>query len=182
MAKKNHMEKTQIIETIIEKINNNYDHYDIEEFLERKGINPADFDILIEAAENKILAHKLKTYPKQNKFRFIFYMVLFVLSFLFSIIILPILNIRNGIIPLSIFGAISISLSGCYALLFYKSWNKDFVGKVGKPKFNLSTYLLIFSVPTVLLYFLISWSTINGAGHDLYKLKSTSKIIKFFTK
>jgi len=172
------MEKTQIIETIIDKINNNYDHYDIKEFLERKGINPADFDILIEAAENKILVHKLKTYPKQNKFRFIFCMVLFVLSFLFFIIILPILNIINGIMPVSIFGAILISLSGFYALLYYKSWSKDFIEKAGKPKFDLSTYFLICSVPTVLLYFLISWSTINRSGHDLYKLKTTIKIVK----
>lgn len=172
------MKNEKIIEVIVDKINAGYDDYDIKKFLERKEINPEEFDMLIDTAKNKILEHQLQTYPKQNKRVFIFSLALFVVFLIFFGIILPSLNIANGIIPLSIVGAISISLSGFYALLYYKSWKRDFIERVGKPKLDLQTYLLVSSLPTVLFYFVISWNFISGPGHNLYKVHMTIKFIK----
>lgn len=171
-------ENNKIIEEIIEKINDGYDDYDIERFLESHEINSSNFDVLIEMAENKILENKLRTYPRQNKLSFIFCTSLLVLFFVLFIIILPSVNIPAIRIPLSIIGAISISLSGFYTFLYYKSWNKDFIEKVGKPKLNLQTYFIISSLPTVLLYFIISWCSTNGSGYDLYKLGISIRAIK----
>jgi hypothetical protein len=172
------MKNEKIIEAIVDKINAGYDDYGIEKFLKQQEINSEEFDVLIEVAKNKILEHKLKTYPKQNKLAFIFSLALFVVFFLFFGIILPSLSIANGIIPLSIVGAICISLSGFYALLYYKSWEKGFIERVGKPKLDLQTYFLVSSLPTVLFYFIISWSFISGSGYQLYKLHMTIKFIK----
>jgi hypothetical protein len=171
------MPNKKITEAIIDKINIGYDNYDLEKFLEQQEINSSDYEMLIQNAKNKILENNLKTYPKQNKSTFIFCLSLFASLFLFFVIILPLSNISNGIIPISILGAISISLSGSYALLYYKSWNKDFIEKIGKPKFNLQNYMLLFSLPTVLIYFMISKSFINGSGYHLYKLNSTIRLI-----
>ncbi|TPG41694.1 hypothetical protein [Flavobacterium pectinovorum] len=171
------MPNKKITEAIIDKINIGYDDYDLEKFLEQQEVNSSDFETLIEGAKNKILEHNLKTYPKQNKSTFIFCLSLFAALFLFFVIILPLSNISNGIIPISILGAISISLSGSYALLYYKSWNKDFIEKIGKPKFDLQNYILLFSLPTVLIYFMISKSFISGSGYHLYKLNSTIRLI-----
>ena len=168
----------KIIESIIEMINNGYDDYDIKRFLERQEINSNEFDTLIEVAKDKILEHKLKTYPKQNKRAFSVWLSLFVVLFLFCAIILPTLNIAIGLIPLSIVGAIGICFSGFKSILYYKSWEKDFIERVGKPKFDLQTYFLVSSLPTVLFYFIISWNFVSGPGHNLYKLGMTVKFIK----
>lgn len=172
------MKNEKIIEAIVDKINAGYDDYGIEKFLKQQEINSDEFDTLIEAAKNKILEHKLKTYPKQNKRTFIIWLSLFVVFLIFFCIILPSLNIANGIIPLSIVGAICISFSGFYVLLYYKSWKKEFIERVGKPKLDLQTYFLVSSLPTVLFYFIIFWSFISGPGQDIYKLHITIKFIK----
>ncbi|WP_158728539.1 MULTISPECIES: hypothetical protein [unclassified Flavobacterium] len=172
------MKNEKVIEAIVEKINAGYDDYDIERFLKQQEINSDEFDTLIAAAKDKILEHQLKTYPKQNKRAFRVWLSLFVLLFLFCAIILPTLNIANGIIPLSIVGAISICFTGFKSILYYKSWEKDFIERVGKPKFDLQTYFLVSSLPTVLFYFIISWNFISGPGHNLYKLGMTVKFIK----
>jgi hypothetical protein len=175
------MTNKKITEAIIDKINIGYDDYELEKFLEQQEINSSEFETLIENAKSKILEHNLKTYPKQNKSTFIFclslFASLFASLFLFFVIILPLSNISNGIIPISILGSIAISLSGSYALLYYKSWNKDFIERIGKPKFDLQNYILLFSLPTVLIYFMISRSFINGSGYHLYKLNSTIRLI-----
>ena len=172
------MENEKVIEAIVDKINACYDDYDIERFLQQQEINSDEFDRLIEEAKNKILGHKLETYPKQNKLAFIVSLSLFIMFLLFFCVILPSLNIANGIIPLSIIGAICISLSGFYAILYYKSWEKSFIERSGKPKLDFQTYLLVSSLPTVLLYFLISWSFLKDPGHNLYKVDITIKAIK----
>jgi hypothetical protein len=172
------METEKIIDAIVAKMNVGNDDYSIEKFLIHQKINSDEFDTLIEAAKNKILDYKLKSYPKQNKRVFIFSIALFVLFIIFFIIILPSLNIAKAIIPLSIVGAIGTSLSGFYALLYYKSWKKHFIESVGKPKLDLQTYILVSSLPTVLFYFIISWSFINGSSYNLYKIDITLKAIK----
>lgn len=159
------MNKEKIIEAIVDKINVGYDDYGIEKFLEHQEINPEKFDVLIEAAQNKILEHKLKTYPKQNKLAFILSLVLFVVFFLFFGIILPSLNIVNGIIPLSILGTICVSLSGFYAFMYYKSWGKSFIEKVGKPKFDLAIYFVVSSIPAILFYGIIYGRFLSGSGY-----------------
>ncbi|OXA79156.1 hypothetical protein SAMN05444397_102399 [Flavobacterium aquidurense] len=150
----------------------------IERFLKQKEINPDGFDTIIEMAKDKISEHQLTTYPKQNKRVFILWLSLLVGLLFFFCIILPSLNISNVIIPLSIVGAISISFSGFKSILYYKSWGKDFIERVGKPKFDLQTYFLVSCIPTILFYFIISWNFISGPGHNLYKLGITAKFIK----
>lgn len=172
------MKNEKIIEVIIDKINAGYDDYGIEKFLKQQEINSDEFNALIETAENKILEHKLKTYPKQNKKAFIVWLSLFAGLLFFFCIILPSIIFANGIIPLSMVGAIGISFSGFKSILYYKSWKKDFIERVGKPNFDLQTYFLVSSLPTILFYFLISWNFISGPGHNLYKLDITSKLIK----
>ncbi|HEY6141879.1 MAG TPA: hypothetical protein VIV55_00440 [Flavobacterium sp.] len=173
------MENEKIIEAIVDKINAGYDDYGIEKFLEHQEINSDEFDTLIEAAKNIILEHKLQTYPKQNKLVFIVSLALFVVFLIFFCIILPSLNIANGMIPLSILGAIFISFSGFYALLYYKSWEKSFIERVGKPKLDLQTYFIICTVPTILFYYIIFWSFVSGPSYELYKISITNKFIKF---
>ncbi|KAF2507127.1 hypothetical protein EYY60_21715 [Flavobacterium zhairuonense] len=172
------MDNEKIIEVIIEKINDGYDDYEIEKFLERQEINLDKFDKQLDEAKNKILDYKLKTYPKQNKLAFIASLSLFVAFLLFFLIGIPLLNVTNGIIPLSILGAFAISLSGFYSIIYYKSWKIDFIEKIGKPKLNLQTYILVSSLPTVFLFFIISWNFLEGPGHNLYKLSITSKLFK----
>ncbi|SHG91108.1 hypothetical protein [Flavobacterium johnsoniae] len=146
------------------------DDNEIEKFLEGQP----------KEAKNEIFEDKLKAYPKQNKLVFIVSLSLFILFLLFFLIIIPLLNMTNEIIPFSILGAFAISLSGFYSLLYYKSWKKDFIKKVGKPKLSLQTYFLVCSLPTVLFYFLIYWNSLEGPGHNLYKSSIMSKLLKLF--
>lgn len=172
------MKNEKIIEVIVDKINAGYDEDDLERFLERKEIKTDEFNSLIEAAKAKILEHQLQIYPKQNKRVFIVWLSLFVVFVVFFVFILPVINIPNEIILLSILGAVAISFSGFKSILYYKSWEKSFIERVGKPKFDFQNYLLLFSLPTILFYFMISWSYVNGPGQNLYKIHMTIKFIK----
>lgn len=172
------MKNEKIIEAIVDKINAGYDDYGLEKFLNQQEINSDEFDTLIEAAKNRILEHKLETYPNKNKLVFIVSLSSFIVFLVFFCIILPSLNIVNGLIPHSLLGAIAISFFGFKSILYYKSWENDFIERVGKPKLDLQTYFLVSSLPTILFYFIISWSFINGSGHDLYKLSTTIRFIK----
>ncbi|PIF29836.1 hypothetical protein CLU81_0220 [Flavobacterium sp. 9] len=145
----------------------------------RQEINSTESDTVFETTESEISDIELKTYSRQNKFVFILSLVLFIASFLFFFIIVPSLDVARVIIFVSIVGSIMISLSGFYCLLYYKSWKKDFIEKVGKPKLNIETFILICSLPTVLFYFIISWNFLEGPGHNLYKLGITLKVLKF---
>lgn len=174
------MKNEEIIEVIVIKIKAGYDEYEIERFLKQQEINLDLYNTLIEAANNEILNDKLKSYPKQNKRTFIFCITLFIVLIITFFFILPSLNISNAIIPLSAIGTIGISLSGFYSLLYYKSWTKDFIEKIGKPKFDLQTYILITSLPTVFFYFIIFWNFTSGSGYNLYKLKMIRKIINLY--
>lgn len=150
-----------------------------ERFKNRQEINSAESYTVFETNESEFSDIELKTYSRQNKFVFILSLVLFVAAFLFFFIIVPSLNVARIIIPVSIVGSIMISLSGFYCLLYYKSWKKDFIEKVGKPKLNIETFILICSLPTALFYFIISWNFLEGPGHNLYKLGITHSVIKF---
>ena len=174
------MKSEKIIDTIVDKINAGYDNYGIERFLKHQEINPDEFETLIETAKNKILEHQLKTYPKQNKKTFIVWLSMFVVFLILLFILLPLLHISNGVMLLLFMGSVGLSFSGFNTLLYYKSWEKTFIERTGKPKFNLQTYILLASLPTVIFYYIISWNYLSGPGHDLYKMRTTFKLIKFF--
>ncbi|TCK56155.1 hypothetical protein C8C83_4167 [Flavobacterium sp. 90] len=156
-----------------------YQDNQVERSENRQEINSTESSTVFETTESEISDIELKTYSKQNKFVFILSLVLFITSFLFFFIIVPSLDVARIIIPVSIVGSIMISLSGFYCLLYYKSWKKDFIEKVGKPKLNIETFVLICSLPTALFYFIISWNFLEGPGHNLYKLGITLKVLKF---
>lgn len=156
-----------------------YQENKIEKSENLQEINSTQIDTLFETTESEISEIEFKTYSRQNKFVFLLSLVLFIAFFLFFFIIVPSLDVAGIIIPLSITGSIMISLSGFYCLLYYKSWKKDFIEKVRKPKLNIETFILICSLPTALFYFIISWNYLEGPGHNLYKLGITLKVLKF---
>lgn len=175
------MKNEKIIEAIVDKINAGYDDYEIERFLERKQIKPEEFDTLIETAKNKILEYRLQTYPKQNKKTFIVWLSMFVVFLILLFVLLLLLNITNGVVTLLLFmGSVGLSFSGFNTMLYYKSWEKDFIERTGKPKFNLQTYLILATLTTVIFYYIISWNYLSEPGYDLYKMRTTFKLIKLF--
>lgn len=171
-----------IIDIIIEKISCGYEDYEIEKFLERQKIDSSEFEYLIDAAKSKILDYKLKVYPKQNKQTFILCLSLFIISFIFFLFILPSFLRANTANLFSILGAICITLSGFYSLMYYKSWEQDFIKQVGKPKLNLEFSFVLCIFPAILFYCIISWSFDNGDSYNLYKLSLINKLIKLFKK
>lgn len=172
------MEKKEIIEKIIEKFHAGDDDDEIKKFLERIDVKSEEWEFLIENAKNKILEFQLKTYPKQNKLAFIFWILLFLMFSIFFLAILPLFQISNAITIVSIFGSICITLSGFNSLLYYKSWKKDFIEKVGKPNLDLGMYFLLSIFPNIAIYAIISWNYINNTEYNLYKFSITLKAIR----
>jgi hypothetical protein len=162
------MTNEQIIEGIIDRLNDGDDDYDIEKYLERKEIDSNEFPQLIKTAKDKIVQHKLETFPKQNKLRYILWTTLFSIFILLFFFILPKLNISDGITPLSILGAVCISFTGFLSFIHYKSWLEDFIVKVGKPKLDYQVYTFMSLLPNVILYFIISWC-FSSANNTILK-------------
>lgn len=150
------MEKENIINYIINCLNNGEDEYEIERYLKIKDVNPGEFTGLFDIAKEKILSEKLVTYPKKNKISFAVWTSISIFLFVLFFFILPSLNITRSII-LSIIGAVCLCFTSFYAMVYYKSWKEDFIRKIGKPKPNLSIFLALAAIPTVVLYFIIDW-------------------------
>lgn len=160
------MEKENIINYIIQGLKNGDEEYQIERYLKIKDVNSSEFETLFETAKNKILEERLETYPKKNKQSFIIWTILTVALFVIFFFILPKQNISHNLL-LSIIGAISLSFSAFHSLMYYKSWEEDFIKKVRKPKKDLNLFFAISAIPIVILYFIISWCLKNGADNIL---------------
>jgi hypothetical protein len=148
----------EIVNYIVDRINAGDDQYEIEDSLKRKEINPSEFDAIIEAAQGKILDYQLKIYPKQNKLRFAFWMILSAVFFILFFFILPRLNMVRNVTIISIIGSICLSFSLFSSFFHYGTWRKDYIKKAGRPKFPFDIYIIISLIPSLIIYFFISWS------------------------
>ncbi|MBF4472424.1 hypothetical protein [Flavobacterium sp. HJJ] len=161
------MNKDEIVEYIVDRINANEDQYQIEASLKRKEIDPAQFDSLMDQALARILEHKLKTYPRQNIIRFTIWTILLLFFSALFFFILPGLGITRNTITLSILGTICLSVSLLNVFIYYGSWRKRNIEKYGKPKPPIEGYLVISFFPGFIFYFIISSCFSSGADKIL---------------
>lgn len=161
------MNKDEIVQYIIDRINAGDDQNQIEASLKRKEIDPAQFDSLIDQALAGILEYKLKTYPRQHIIRFTVWTILFLSFSVLFFFILPGLGITRNTVIISISGTICLSISLVNVFIYYGSWRKRNIEKYGKPKSPIEGYLMICFFPGFIFYFIISSCFSSGADKIL---------------
>lgn len=157
----------EIVNYIVDRINAGDDQYEIEDSLKRKEIAPSEFDGIIEAAQGKILKHKLKTYPRQHIIRFTVWTILLLFFSALFFFILPQLGITRNTVILSILGTICLSISLLNVFIYYGSWREANIKKFGKPKAPIEGYALVSFFPGFIFYFIISNCFSSGADKIL---------------
>jgi hypothetical protein len=161
------MTNEEIVNYVVDRINAGDDQYEIEDSLKRKEIDPSEFDALIEAAQSKILEHKLKTYPRQHIIRFTIWTILFLSFSVLFFFILPGLGITRNTVLISILGTICLSISLLNVFIYYGSWREANIKKYGKPKPPIEGYVLICLFPGFIFYLIISSCFSSGADKIL---------------
>lgn len=161
------MNKDEIVEYIIDRIDAGDDQDQIEDSLKRKEIDPAQFNSLIDEALAKILEHKLKTYPRQHIIRFTVWTILLLVFSVLFFFILPGLGITRNTVIISILGTICLSICLLNVFIYYGSWRKRNIEKYGKPKPPIEAYLFVTFFPGFIFYFIISSCFSSGADKIL---------------
>jgi hypothetical protein len=158
------MEKEKAINYIIQQLNSGDTLLRIGNYLRMKDIGQDEFAAYLELAENEMMQERLRTYPQKNKRTFILWVFTTLCFGVLFLFILPNQNIAQNIMILSIFGAVSLSFCLFYVMLYYKSWEVEFIKKVGKPKLDLQGFAALAALPVLVFYFLISWSFNSNAN------------------
>lgn len=161
------MSNNEIVNYIVDRINAGDDQYEIEDSLKRKEIDPGEFDTIIEAAQGKILEHKLKTYPRQHIIRFTVWTILFLFFSALFFFILPGLGITRSTVIISVLGTICLSISLLNVFIYYGSWREKNIKKFGKPKPPIEGYAIVSFFPGFIFYFIISSCFSSGADKIL---------------
>lgn len=169
------MDKASIIEGIVDRLRDDFSDYAIEEFLTRNNVHPDEFASLIQTANDNLLAEKLRIYPKQSKLAFALWLLTTIILSIVFFFVLPKQNITNGVLMISIFGAICISFSGLKAMQYYKTWTPEFIEKFGKPGFDWSAVFAISFLPVVILSFIIN-TIFSSNADDILKLTQEDAI------
>ncbi|MES2575276.1 MAG: hypothetical protein V4572_10060 [Bacteroidota bacterium] len=165
------MDKELLINQIIEKINYGYIGYEIEDFLKRKEIDPKDYKELIDIANSRIYEHKLKTLPLRNTIIYISFIVLTLISFYFFYFHLPEKIESEDKVFLPLLGAILTSCCICYTVVFHNSWKKEYMDKIDFQSINYSFFVALAFIPSIILYFVISFKFDSTAKEMLIKNK-----------
>lgn len=161
------MERETILNYIINNLNNGDDEYEIERYLKIKDVDPADFESLFATARERILAEKLKTYPKRHILLFVVWTLLTIAAFALFFFILPKMNIAGSTTLPSIVGGLCLTFFAFNSFRYYKSWTKDFITRIGKPKLDLQIFIALAIIPAVILGFIISWRFSSAADQIL---------------
>lgn len=171
-------DKESLIKETIVKIKAYKFIYQVEDYLKNKGLNQDEIDSILEIANSRISEENFKLFKKQNKINFIIWSAATVITFVLFVFYLPYQKVSNYETLLSIVGTALFVVFFFLAFAYYKTWEDDFVKKFKKPNINYS-FLVVFFIPGVILFFIFSWrfSSVADSKLKITQEKAIGKVI-----
>ena len=172
------MANEKIIAEVSYKLSNYSYNKEIEDYLRSQGIAEADFTSIIDAAQSKLTEEKAAYFSKRNKRFFYIWLSLALITLVLFLFILPYKNIGGSETVLAILGTGVFCFFCFLALAYNKTWKPDFVQKHEKPNIQYS-FLVVFLIPAVIIYFIFSWRFTAGQEQVLKQTqeKATGTIV-----
>jgi len=154
-------DKQRIINEVAERLKNYHPNQQIEDYLHSEGIDEAAFAGIMESAHAQMLQDKVKYFGKRNKRVFIAWLSAAFLTLVLFLFVLPYKMVAGYETFLSLLGTALFCLFCFLALAYNKSWQPAVIEKQDKPNINFS-FLVIFLIPAVVVYFIFSWRFTSG--------------------
>lgn len=170
--------KEQYISDTTAMLQDDHDELSILTYLRQQGIEPEESKEIIEAARMELMKSRLQYAPKKNKRTFYIWLSITAIILIADLIILPRPSLVQYTVILSMLGAAAFVFSGYMCILYYNSWTPEFLKYRESPKLNFS-FLPIFLIPAVIVYFIISavFSSVEKRSLSQNKIKATGTII-----
>jgi hypothetical protein len=151
----------KIITEVANKIKNYSYNKEIEDYLRSEGVAEADFTSIMDAAQSKLAEERAVYFSKRNKRFFYVWLSLALITLVLFLFVLPYKNIGGSETILAILGTGLFCFFCFLALAYNKTWKPDFVQKHETPNIQYS-FLVIFLIPAVIIYFIFSWRFTAG--------------------
>jgi hypothetical protein len=145
------MEDKKNISIIVEHLKAGYHESEIKDLLEDKNISKDNLQLLFDKSKEIVFEDNLILLAKKNKFRFITYISLLILTLIIFIFYLPIqIELPSTIYP--IIGSVLICIFSFISFAYVNTWNPEYVKKYETPNIN---YIFLI-IPCGILYFIIA--------------------------
>lgn len=151
------MKQPILIQQIITMLNKGYTDETIVYDLKQEGNSEETIYSTLDAAKTQYMKESLKRQVKVNRVTHYAFMALSIITFLVFLIVLPRLEIGIGhVFIFSLLGSCLTAFFAFFSIVYYKSWDENFVQSTGRPNIDLSMMVLLL-VPVIILHFLLSW-------------------------
>ena len=171
------MDKERIIAEVFDLYKKGNYGFAIEGHLKRQNLDESEFPEIIQKATVLYEAYTRKKNARKNRIIFFLYLVSAALTFLLFLFVLP-YRVKGNETFLSILGS-GLFFVFLYLALAYKgTWKEEFLEQQESPTINFG-FLIIFIIPAMILYFIMSWR-FSSASDDMLmttKQEAVGKII-----
>jgi hypothetical protein len=151
------MKQPILIQQIIAMLNKGYADETIVYDLKQEGNSDETIYSALDAAKTEYMKESLKRQIRINKVTHYAFMALSIITFLVFLIVLPRLEIGIGhVFILSLLGSCLTAFFAFFSIVYYNSWDKNFVQSTGRPSIDFSMMVLMLA-PVIVLHFLLSW-------------------------
>lgn len=162
------MENEKIIALIIEKLEANYQEFDIKQYLIRRNVDVSNFKALFEKAKNQLEHDTRSKNTRQSLLLFGTFTLLTLLTIVLFYGYLP-AEIESGDqVFLPLVGSLLISVFGLLAIVFYGNWANRSNETIITPTINYPLLFTIALFPSMVFFFILS-SKFDSTAKELLK-------------
>jgi hypothetical protein len=161
------MDKSHFIGRAKEMLGKDLNDESIAYYLKEEGINPSSIASIIEIARLEFVEEQARKFTKQNKFSYYLWVTLASAILIFMLFVFPYFQIVVGrIFIFSLLGAVFCCICGFMAFSYYKTWNENYVCKIGRPKIQYA-FLIILWIPGLILHYVFSFRFSSVQDNEL---------------
>ncbi|WP_035651789.1 hypothetical protein [Flavobacterium sp. ASV13] len=161
------MKENPLVLKAVQYIKADYNDYEIRNFLLEEGAAEDEVEDILEEASAILKEEQVQINSKKYKVFFVLFVVLFVTSFYYFLFVLP-AKIESASIIYPLLGSILICLFGILSFVYFGTWNKDTLRKIGSVHLKFDVLFFFMMLPVILMCAFLN-SVFEDAANDILK-------------
>lgn len=161
------MKENSLVLKAVQCIKADYNDFEIRNFLMTEGAIGDEVDHILQEALDVIEEEQVEINSKKYKVFFVLFFILFLSSFYCFLFVLP-AKIESASVLYSLLGSILICLFGVLSFVYFGSWSKDELRKIGSINLKFDVLLFLTVFPVLIMYFIIN-SVFENVAEDILK-------------